>query len=102
MNKLQEQVDNLQSQQESSGISSGSKMETEEVEQEPDGLIDVSEATQAFLWEAFSAVMDNEDREKRVKRIGVPNCNQICCPKLDGVIKAVLPTDAIKADGYLP
>jgi len=56
---------------------------------------------QAFLWAAFSAVMDNEDRKKRVKQIGVPNYNQIRCPKLDGVMKAVLPTDAIKADGYL-
>ena len=40
------------------------------------------------------------NRKKRVKQIGVPNCNQICCPKLDGVIKAQ-PTDAIKADGCL-
>jgi len=31
----------------------------------------------------------------------VPDCDQIRCPKLDGVMKAVLPTDAIKADGYL-
>jgi len=42
MNKLQEQVDNLQSQQESSGISSSGGMETEEVEQGPDGLVDVA------------------------------------------------------------
>ena len=42
-------------------------METEEVEQEPDGLVDVSETAQAFLWAAFSAVMDNEDCKKQVK-----------------------------------
>jgi len=45
--------------------------------------------------------MDNEDCKKQVKRIGVPNYDQIRCPKLDEVMKAVLPTDAIKADGYL-
>ena len=27
--------------------------------------------------------------------------DQIRCPKLDGVLKVVLPKDAIKADGYL-
>ena len=85
MNKLQEQVDIPQSQQEgqSPGISSGSGMKKEEVEQEPDGLVDVSEAMQAFLWAAFSAVMDNEDRKKRIKQTGVPNCDQIHCPKLE-------------------
>ena len=45
--------------------------------------------------------MDNDDCRKRIKRIGVPDCDQIRCPKLDGVMKAVLPTDTIKADGYL-
>jgi len=66
MNKFHRQVDTLQSQQEgqSPGISSGGGMETEEVEQEPDALVDVSEATQAFLWTAFSAVMDNENCKK--------------------------------------
>ena len=33
--------------------------------------------------------------------MGVPDCDQIRCPKLDGVLKVVLTKDAIKADGYL-
>ena len=45
--------------------------------------------------------MSNEDRRKRVEKVGVPDCDQVRCPKLDGVLKAVLPRDAIKADGYL-
>ena len=45
--------------------------------------------------------MPNEDRKKRVVKVGIPDCDQIRCPKLDGVLKAVLPKDAIKADGYL-
>ena len=35
------------------------------------------------------------------KRIGATNCEQIRCPKLDEVLKAVLSTYAIKEDGYL-
>ena len=100
MNKLQEQVNTLQSKQ-STNTAPGTGMETDEVEQEEGGLVEVSEATQAFLGAAFSGIMDNDDRRKRIKRIGVPDCDQIRCPKLDGVMKAVLPTDAIKADGYL-
>ena len=45
--------------------------------------------------------MSNEDRRKRVEKVGVPDCDQVRCPKLDGVLKAVLPRDATKADGYL-
>jgi len=45
--------------------------------------------------------MDNDNCTAHIKRIGVPNCDQIRCPKLDGVLKAVLPTNAIKVDGYL-
>ena len=101
MNKLQEQVNTLQSKQSTSTTAPATGMETDEVEQEEGGLVEVSEATQAFLGAAFSGIMDNDDRRKRIKRIGVPDCDQIRCPKLDGVMKAVLPTDAIKADGYL-
>ena len=45
--------------------------------------------------------MSNEDHRKRVAIIGVPDCDQVCCPKLDGVLKVLFPKDAIKADGYL-
>ena len=50
---------------------------------------------------AFSGTISNEDRRKRVEKVGVPDCDQVHCPKLDGVLKVVLPKDAIKADGYL-
>ena len=45
--------------------------------------------------------MSNKDCRKQVKKIGILNCDQGCCPKLDGILKAVLPRDTIKADGYL-
>jgi len=45
------------------------------VEQEEGGLMEVSEAIQAFLAAAFSGTMDNEDRRKRIRRIGVPDCD---------------------------
>ena len=64
-----------------------------------DGLMELSETTKVFLEAAFTATMSNKDHKKRIGRIGVPNCDQIRCPKLDGVLKAVLPKDAIKADG---
>jgi len=92
MNKLQEQVNTLQNKQ--STTAAATSMETDDVEQEEGGLVEVLEATQAFLGAAFSGMMDNEDRRKRIRRIGVPDCDQIRCPKLDGVMKAVLPTDA--------
>ena len=64
-------------------------------------LVTLNNTTRAFLEAAFSGTMLNEECKKRVEKIGVPDCNQIRCPKLDGVMKAVLPKDAIKADGYL-
>ena len=45
------------------------------------------------------ATMLNEDHKKRVRKVGIPDCDQIRCPKLYDVLKAVLPKDAIKADG---
>ena len=68
----------------------------DEIEGSSGSLVELSETTKAF-----SATTPNEDRKKRVVKVGIPNCDQICCPKLDGVLKAVLPKDAIKADGYL-
>ena len=72
----------------------------DEMEGSSGSLVELSETTKAFLEAAFSATMPNEDRKKRVK-VGIPDCDQIRCLKLDGVLKAVLPKDAIKADGYL-
>ena len=100
MSQLQEQENTLQSQQEA--VTGAVVMaETEEGEHDDGGLVEVTDATRTFLGAAFSAMMDNEDCKKWIRRIGVPNCDQIRCPKLDGVIKAVLPTDAIKVDSYL-
>ena len=73
----------------------------DEMEGSSGSLVELSETTKAFLEAAFSATMPNEDRKKQVVKVGIPDCDQIRCPKLDGVLKAVLPKDAIKADGYL-
>jgi len=73
MNKLQEQVNTLQSKQSATAAATG--METDDVEQEEGGLVEVSEATQAFLGAAFSGTMDKEDCRKRIRRIGVPDCD---------------------------
>ena len=73
----------------------------EETEEDSGGLVQLTEATKTFLEAAFSGTLSNADRKKRVDKVGVPDCDQIRCPKLDGVLKAVLTKDAIKADGYL-
>ena len=98
MTMLQQKVDVIQK----NPPTSESKVDSDdEMEIGTDGLVELSETTKTFLEAAFTAIMSNEDCKKRVGRIGVPDCDQICCPKLDGVLKAVLPKDAIKADGYL-
>lgn len=48
-----------------------------------------------FLQAAFSSTMTNVDHEKQVKKIVVPDCDQVHCPKLDRVLKAVSPKNAI-------
>ena len=64
-------------------------------------LVQLTETTKSFLEAAFSGMISNEDRRKRLEKVGVSDCDQVHCPKLDGVLKAVLPKDTIKADGYL-
>ena len=59
-------------------------------------LMELSETTKAFL-----VTMPSEDRKKWVGKAGIPNYDQIRYLKLDGVLKAVLPKDAIKVDRYL-
>ena len=72
----------------------------DEMEGSSGSLVELSETTKAFLEAAFMATMPNEDRKSvGIVKVGIPNCDQIRCPKLDGVLKAVLPKDAIKADG---
>ena len=98
MTTLQEKVDAMQK---NSATSSEAKDSDEEMESSSGNLVELSETTRTFLEAAFSAIMPNEDCKKRVGRVGIPDCDQVRCPKLDGVLKAVLPKDAIKADGYL-
>ena len=45
--------------------------------------------------------MDDDDHTAHIKQIGVEICDQISCTKLDGELKAVLPTDTIMVDGWL-
>ena len=100
MTTLQEKVDAIQKNPPTSESKLGGDSDNE-MEVGTDGLVELMETTKTFLEAAFTATMSNEDRKKRVGRIGVPNCDQIRCPKLDGVLKAVLPKDTIKVDGYL-
>ena len=64
-------------------------------------LVELSETTKSFLEAAFSAIVANTDCKKRLDQIGVPDCNVIRCPKLDQVMQSIIPSDAIKAGGYL-
>ena len=101
MTRLQEKVDALQK-----NPQADSRQDSEEeAEDGMGGLVQFMEMTKTqtktFLEAAFSSTMANANRKKGVRRIGLQDCDQIRCPKLDGVLKAVLPKDAIKADGYL-
>ena len=99
MTVLQEKAEAIQS---SRNEVSNSRNESDDEKEDGDGgLVQLTETTKTFLEATFSSMMTNADRKKRVEKIGVPNCDQIRCPKLDGVLKAVLPRDAIKADRYL-
>ena len=99
MTALQEKVEAMQSSR--NEVSNSINESDDEKEDGDGGLVQLTETTKTFLEAAFSGTMTNTDRKKRVKKIGVPECDQIRCPKLDRVLKAVLPRDAIKADGYL-
>ena len=62
-------------------------------------LLELWETIKAFLEAAFSATMPNEDRRKRVGKVEITDCDKIRCLKRDGVVKAVLPKDAIRQMG---
>ena len=86
MTVLQEKVEAIQS---SRNEVSNSRHESNDEKEDGDGgLIQLTETTKTFLEAAFLGTMTNADRKKGVKKIGVPDCNQVCCPKLDGVLKA--------------
>ena len=101
MTALQEKVEAIQKNPSSGDLISRQKDSDDEGDDSFGWLVQLTETTKSFLEAAFSGTMSNEDRRKRVEKVGVPDCDQVRCPKLDGVLKAVLPKDAIKADGYL-
>ena len=45
--------------------------------------------------------MSNSDHRKRVEMFGGLDCDAVTSPKLDSVLKSMLPKEAIKANGYL-
>ena len=93
VSSLQEKVDAMQKK---STLTSEAGDSNDEMEGSFGSLMELSETTKAFL-----VTMPNEDRKKRVGKAGIPNYDQIRYLKLDGVLKAVLPKDAIKVDRYL-
>ena len=101
MMALQEKVEAIQKNPASGDTNSRQKDSDDEMEDSSGRLVQLTETTKSFLEAAFSGTISNEDRRKRVKKVGVPDCDQVRCPKLGGVLKAVLPKDAIKVDGYL-
>ena len=99
MMTLQEKVEAIQS---SRNEVSNSRHEFDDEKEDGDrGLVQLMETMKTLLEAAFSGTITNADRKKRVEKIGITDCDQIRCPKLDRVLKAVLSRDAIKADGYL-
>ena len=95
---LQEKVDTIQKK---SVMPSEVGDSDDKMEGSSGSLLELWETTKAFLEAAFLATTPNEDRRKRVGKVEITDCDKIRCPKRDGVVKAVLPKDAIKADGYL-
>ena len=100
-NQLLKQISQLQAQVTTLRQKPANPMDTAPKEELPadSRLIEITNTMRHFLETTFSGTMDNDNRTACIKRIGVPNCDQICCFKLNGVLKAVLPTDTIKADG---
>ena len=97
MVSLQSKVDEMQQKQHPTAVDH----EAIEDEDGSGNLVELSETTKSFLEAAFSATVANTDRKKRLDRIGVPDCDAIRCPKLDQVMRSIIPNDATKADGYL-
>ena len=91
MTALQEKVEAIQKNPSSGDSNSRQKDSDDEGDDSSGRLVQLTETTKSFLEAAFSGTMSNEDRRKRVKKVGVPDCDQVHCPKLDGVLKMVLP-----------
>ena len=101
MTALQEKVEPIQKNPPSKDLNSRQKDSDNEMGDSSGRLVQLTETIKSFLEAAFSGTIFNEGRRKRVEKVGVPDCDQVRCPKLDRVLKAVLPKDAIKADEYL-
>ena len=97
MAELEGKVDSMQR----AGTSSSFDADPEETEDLAGKLVELSEETSVFLEAAFSTTLSNADRRKQIAHIGIPDCDKICCPRLDPMLATVLPKDAIKADSYL-
>ena len=84
MTALQEKVEAIQKNPSSGDSNSRQKDSNDEGDDSSGRLVQLTETTKSFLEAAFSGTMSNEDRRKRVKKIGVPDCDQVRCPKLNG------------------
>ena len=69
---LQEKVDAIQKSVTPSEVGDSD----DEMEGSSGSLVELSETTKAFLEAAFSTTMPNEDRKKRVVKVGIPDCDQ--------------------------
>ena len=90
MTALQEKVEAIQKNPTSGDTNSRQKDSDDEMEDSSGWLVQLTETTKSFLEAAFSGTISNEDRRKRVEKVGDPDC-RVRCPKLNGVLKAVLP-----------
>ena len=101
MAELEGKVDSISDNMQRAGMSSSFDADPEENEDSAGKLVELSEETSAFLEAAFSTILSNVDRRKRIAHIGIPDFDKIRYPKLDPMLATVLSKDALKADGYL-
>ena len=82
MSDLQGQVERMQCM----GTSASFEDPGEEEDLPTGELVELLEQTRTFLEAAFSATLSNADRKKLIANIGIPDCNKICCQKLDPML----------------
>ena len=59
-------------------------------------LVELSDATGAFMEAAFKTKLENPQRKKKLAKFGTPNCRWVQCPKLDPVVSANVSREAIR------
>ena len=96
MSELQEQVERMQR----AGTSTSFEEPGEE-DLTTGELVELFGASPLFSKGCFSATLSNADCKKWIENIGIPDYDKIHCHKLDSMLTAILPKDAIKVDGYL-